>query len=457
MAKHALGVFKNVGVSAEYSAQNTNHPLETLIYRALGSVIAAHPILTAIPIDEDTPSPYYVRIPYLDLRQCVTFVSSKSDVESNNSSNNVELDALLEREHNTDFKARSGELPFWRVVVLYSPSTFTVAFIFHHAISDGTSGLAFHRHLLSALQDVLLAPEPLENDASDLIHIIRAPESPLLPSLESVHELPFSREHLLRVSNKEKLPGAPTNTWTGSQCSDSPDLSTSRFQSFTMSPTTTQKLVTASRKNSTTITGLIDAIIAAALFANLPKEYDSLRSDGAISFRRHLPHHIVDENSLGTWTSRYVVDHARAADGDSVSPDDAPDLALWDEARRIRKIIQSVLEKDGADSSVGLLRYVKDCSAMNKKKLGKPRAESFESSNIGVFKQNGRTEVCRVGRMVFSQSADIVGAAFEASIVTGGDGSMTIGISWLDGPIDSQWMIQLIGSLRASLERLAIL
>jgi len=46
---------------------------------------------------------------------------------------------------------------------------------------------------------------------------------------------------------------------------------------------------------------------------------------------------------------------------------------------------------------------------------------------------------------VFSQSASVTGSAIEVCIVSGGDGSITIGYAWQEGVVESHLVQQLMG------------
>ena len=120
-------------------------------------MINRHPILSAIPIDEDSAHPYFARLPSINLEEAVTFLIRRDPLQGKNEAD-IELDALLQNQHNLSFKARYGEMPFWRLIILMNPRPmtgsgveFTASFMFHHALGDGGSGMIFHKHFLSAL------------------------------------------------------------------------------------------------------------------------------------------------------------------------------------------------------------------------------------------------------------------------------------------------------------------
>jgi hypothetical protein len=147
--------------------------LKDAIFSALSILIHKHPILSAIPVDEDTSHPYFARLTSINLLDALTFMSRQMPLQENE--RDVELDEILEVQHNTPFKRNYGSVPFWRVIILTNPFTeteFVACFIFHHALGDSTSGIAFHNDFLSALQ---AGPAPFPSS------IIYPPKTNLLP------------------------------------------------------------------------------------------------------------------------------------------------------------------------------------------------------------------------------------------------------------------------------------
>lgn len=92
-----------------------------------------------------------------------------------------------------------------------------------------------------------------------------------------------------------------------------------------------------------------------------------------------------------------------------------------------------------------MLRYVNNYQQeLFLSKVGKRRESSYEVSNLGVFKnwkneeleKHGKGPGVEIGRMVFTQSANVTGSAFEVSAITGGDGCLVLGISWQKGVVE---------------------
>ena len=425
-------------------------------------MICEHPALGAVVVDEDKSAPYFVRLPAVKLQEAVEFVVVTTALDPYSTAGVEDLDEILAQQHNRNFKERLGEVPYWRLIVICEPnnaSKFVACFVYHHAIADGTSGLSFQRSFLSKLSCIAdfpaYSPIKAESLGSRDGPISILPEKPILPSLESLHPLPLSVSYILRSAWHEYFTRSTSKLWTAAAITDATSMRRSRFRSIQFSLSTTSQLVTACRSNSTTVTATVESMLAAALFYKLPSDqYSVLRCDGALSLRRWLPRETVNDDSIGNWVSRYVEEHRRPP-GLNWKIANAMELFSWEDARRVKATIKNELDRKGKDSVVGLLRFAGDLHSYFTKKIGKPREESFEFSNIGVFKSNQDAQKdsnWKIGRVVFSQSADVVGAAFETSLVTGGDGCLNIGFSWLEGVVDGDWMKQVIDTLKHLVE-----
>lgn len=410
-------------------------------------MITEHPVLSAVPLDEDKPEPYFARLPQIDLRDVVKYVTRKEEITyddngSDDASSDAELDGILEEQHNTNFYRDDDKVaPFWRLIIVVNDgqenntAQFVACFIYHHAIGDGASGKAFHRSFLSALQS-----RPPESEQPN--PIIQSPDTPLLPNLELLHPLPLSVFYLLKALWHDLFLRIPKGLWSAHPITDAPDKRRTRYTSFTLSRTSTQSLLAASRANSTTLTATVQAAFVAALFANLPaSEASVLHCNGAISLRRWLPSDVIDDDSIGTFVSEYALDHSRPGAGSS-----ACELFSWAEARLVRAAIEMEVNKNGKDCVVGLLKYVGDVNGFFRGKIGRGRGRSLEVSNVGVYKPRALSDAggghggWKSGKMVFSQCANVTGPAITASLITGADGRLTLGLCWLEGIVDGELM-----------------
>jgi hypothetical protein len=411
----------------------------------LSTVIAQHPILSAVPVGEDEADPYFARLPQIDLAHAVKFVHKKRALKVENGWNDEDLDQMLEEQHSINFKRDYGQLPFWRLIITQcdvTSSEFIASFIVHHALCDGNSAMAFHRTFFTALNDVTDL-----RAASDASTILTSSESCLLPSLEDALPLSLSFTFILKSIWKEFFGKAPTGIWTGPAIAFPDPIARTRFRSMTLNSSTIARVLATSRKASTTLTGTVEVLLADAMFEHLPSgQYSKLVIDGPISLKRFLPQRGFHQDAMGTYVSMYQHTHTRRVSGAT---------SLAQESRKVKATIDAEVSKQGRDSATGLLWFVSDMHAFFKDKEGKSRGSSAELSNIGVFKPPQYAESNRtwnMGTMIFSQSANVTGVPLEVSMVTGVDGGLTLGFSWMEGVVEDLWVEKVAKSLKLKLE-----
>ncbi|ETI20221.1 hypothetical protein G647_08255 [Cladophialophora carrionii CBS 160.54] len=454
-ARHDLKFYLGPAVTASYKLSKSYAlPLKDYIYRVLGDVIAQHPILSAIPVDEHTQNPYFVRLSEIDLDQCVTFQVRQQDYPWEAETRDAELDELLGSQHSIPYEA---PIPFWRLRVLYQSTHFTAAFFYHHALGDGQSGIAFHRTFHKALSSAstgsLAIPVP---------KIIATPSTPLLPNLEALHPLPVTIWYLLKVLFREWVlskfwPARDPGLWTGGTCTA--PLGQTRVRSLNIPALTTTALKNVCRENGTTITAALQTLIAGVLFAHLPDNFRGLACSGALSARRFLQKDArITDDVMGV----FVQDMSESYNRHSfdAAQDSKRDISLlsWSEAQRSRRNIENILSLKGANAEANLLKYVNNFhEELFLSKIGKHRDKSFEVSNLGLVKPgtsaHGESDV-EMGRMVFTQSAGVTAAAIQVSVVTGADGCLVLGITWQEGIVEDGLVHDALEGVAAEIERL---
>ncbi|KAL4735773.1 alcohol acetyltransferase [Aspergillus similis] len=430
----------NVAITANYSIPETfSLSLKDYIYAALETLISQHPILSAIPIGEDTDKPYFARLPEIDLAQPITFQKRAKDPTLDE--HDSELQTLLQTQHDTGFAA---PLPYWRLIVLTdseSERRFTGVFVYHHGLGDGTSGKAFHRTFLRALREsVSLKP-------GEAKQVVIPPKTPLLPPLEDVHPLPISIPFLFKIAFKTWVYSKQDpSLWAGGPIQL--PLST-QVKFLVLSAAQTLALVNACREHSTTVTCAVETAIARSIFPHIPEKYTRVVGSIPITQRPWLPDTITDE-SMGVYVQEMPETFARRA----VTQESFP----WDEAQRARRTITKELALESKNTSVGLFKYVKDYRKdLCESKIGKPRPVTFELSSLGIIK----TEDCedpsipQMGRVIFTQSASVTGAAIEFSLVTGADGSLALGVSWQPSVVEEDTVQAVLDTLKRELDHLS--
>ncbi len=429
-ARHHLGFYNNVGLSAAYACPTLRSAdLKTSIFSALAIVIERHPILSAIVMDEDSNEPHFARLAEINLEEAVAFVIRQ--LPETGKSRDVELDNILALQHNKSFKENHGSLPFWRLVITTPPqreNEFVASFIFHHSLGDGASGMLFHRDFLAALSS---DPLPLAN------HIFLPSNKTLLPNLETL--LPLANPCIPTPHNS-------SNLWSGSKIIPP---TRSNFHSLTFSAKTTYFLLQACKQHSTSLSSILPVMVASALFSVLPETFASLECTIPVSLRRFLPE-TVNENVIGVFLDAFSAYYDRSGfpTPDSQFP--------WSEAQRSQALIGEYLKGNGEKMNVAKFKQIKDMRDFFKSRIGSERGTSFDVSNLGVMKIDGeQMQGWEMGKLVFSRSAFVTGSAIAAGVVTGPDGCLTTGFCWQEGVVERNVMEMMVEKVRAGVEILA--
>jgi hypothetical protein len=399
------------------------------IYSALAAVIQQHPILSAIPVDETPERSRFLRLPHVDLGRLVKCVFRKGLFNGNGTDH--ELDELLEIQLNIPFEIDNGPLPFWRLFLLsshFTPNEIVVTIIYHHGIADGMSGAVFHKSFLSALRAEHGPLESLE---------VRSPEMPLLPNLELVHKL-----------DDKRIPERPFDQsalWNG-KVMQSPVIG--RFRSTVITKLITDQLLQRCKVRKTTVTAVIQVILAVSLFRVVPNHYTILRSVTPVNSRRWLSPHI-NQSSMGVFIDS-VDDIYHREDLTSFS---------WSDAQAARETISEYLDAGGKYLEAAFLRHVPKLNYAMVQLLGKKRSYSFEVSNLGYVGAGMREEAqgsdWKSGRMVFSRSATVSSSALGCAVITGADGCLVLGYNWQVGIVDDGLVEKVIKGVEEEILKLA--
>ena len=451
MVRNALGFYHNVGMTAAFTIPLPSaSPLLPIIYASLAAVMYSHPILSSIPVDE-LSNAAFAPMPSISLPEVVhhRFRSFPSNLDATFIDN--ELDTELQVQHNTGFPA---SLPRWRLLVLQDPLpakdgiSFTASFIFHHALGDGLSGLAFLRPFAYALRS---QPDVLQSTTISTSMIS------LLPPLESIHcDPPVPPAALSPPPNCVSVSSSPQGgLWAGSNPSITLPL-TSRFRSFTLTPYNTRVFRSRCRSESTTVTAVLQTILAFSIFNAIPSEYDRLQGSCSLSLRPFL-RTSIPENGMGTFVAGCAKTYLReniTLENSGGQKAGTAMARLWNEARRTRDAIQAGLKRESEKLNNKLPGQPQDTAAHLQGLVGQQRVASFDVNNLGVFNLPRHSTEVHVGRVVFSASASVVGAALKMNIVTGLEEDMTIGFVWQKEVVLDEVVEKIIGGVQAMVEEL---
>ncbi|KAM0272548.1 hypothetical protein ACHAQH_008684 [Verticillium albo-atrum] len=414
---------------------------------AIREVIRKNPILFAVPINEDAVDIYFASLPRIDLTRSITFVKRTKPFPTAANRKDEELDALLEKQHNTSFKAEYGTLPFWRLIVLEdagSSQEFTASFIYHHAIGDGVSGLVFHNAFRAALEAASSSADAAGSESEATI----APDESisLLPPLEELHPLPINPA-------PASPPGPQVRQWTGNPIRAPCE---SRWSSLHLSPTASQGFFRACKEKGLSVTSGLSSIIATVLFRALPPTTEAITCIVPVSLRPwlRLPREDAD-GAIGTYFDATKVQIARP-DGSSDSAD------VWAASQTVSKAINDYLLNVSPTgepyTAVAPFKGIEDVSAIFNSLIGQPRDAALEVTNVGLLapiaeSKDGNAPIWQIGRTLLSRSAVVSGAAVTVSVATGGDGSMSVGFSWQDGVVEQDVIDKLREGVRGHFEK----
>lgn len=429
-ARHQLGFYNNVGLTATYTASSSiEASLQTSVFAALHHVVAAHPNLSAIPTHEEKsyPGVYFSSLPEIDSRTCVEFHTRQKPFPEDDEADG-ELDELLRKQHSRNFKDDTQSRPFWRLIIASTqkiPYSFTASWIFHHALSDGASSMLFHESFLAGLNTA----SPHESGP-----IIQTHPTVLVPSLEELHPMTISWSFFLRAVAGSLIPSyfaqGSQNLWTGCPIDATIQTSVPSYNNtVVISAETTRAFAMKCRNESTSVTAALSTLLAAVLF-HIVRPYSELKVDTPISLRPFLSLHT---NQMVNAITNHTFTFSRISDSEDFN---MTDNFSWDTARQVKQALATEVDKKGADNPIALLKYVSDMPSYFVSKLGTPRDSSAEVSNLGVWRPQNLPvpEVeeprWKLGRMTFSQSLNRTGSQISLSAVTGGDGCMVLSFNW---------------------------
>ncbi|KAI4703535.1 hypothetical protein J4E89_010111 [Alternaria sp. Ai002NY15] len=457
---HALGFFKNVGMSAHYtlsSSSNTQPPdLQIVVYAALAHVVRKHAILSAIPINEASPEAYFARLEVIDLEKCV-FWKTRTGCAARGEEDR-ELDAVLEGQHNVGFESGYGDVPFWRLVILRDAGTelsFTASFIFHHSLGDGATGSIFHTSFLQGLNTAISLPS-LDTHNSTCIPVDS--NIHLLSPLEHLHPLPLNpRPHSHCANSDSEL-----EEWFGNAIHK--PLKT-HYKTLYFSPATTTAFAKKCKDNDVSVTSGLTAVLSGALFNALPDTVEALTGIIPINLRPWLglPGTEADV-AMGSFIDAMKVQVRReqyGKGGDDGNSTMGGLRAAQHASKEIKRYLANASPTGEPYTSIAPFKLIPDIAAVFTSLLGTTRDAAFEISNLGRFHDASADHLrCgdddaarwRIGRMVFSRSAVAFGAAVTTSVVTGADGGLSVGFCWQDGVVESSVVEQVMKRCREGVE-----
>lgn len=435
-ARHNLGYYRCVAITARYYREDPNPgDLLTAVENALAKVILRHPPLCCGIINEDKNDPAFVRLESIDVSKCLNYRVLESSTPEKYEKSLIEI---VEHQHGQlwpDLHCRPG----WKLIVVQDKKmrkVFDAVFAFHHAVADGLSGMVFHRSFMEALNG---------SAAVTLVdHILRIPDSiKLLPPMEEMIDFKISWRYLLSTIWNQLLKPKwlfpdPSPPWAAAICSPT---NVQNYRSHAKLISIPENHVTtilgACREQNTTLTGLLHGLAVTSLASRVP-DATSFTAVTPFSTRYLSGISSTEEMAVqyGGHISKQTPDIISAVRAFS---DPAQIIEqVWKIAKNFKVEMAAETTKMPNDNLVGMIPYVSSIHNMYLSKMGKPRDNAYEVSNVGSLKNEDEEAQWKVGRVVFTQSGNATGAAFAFNVASVVGGPLTISVTWLEGDVEEK-------------------
>ncbi|KAG5980366.1 hypothetical protein E4U55_004106 [Claviceps digitariae] len=529
-SRHHMGLYLCVVLSCRYtcaSSPGLSKITPALLHRALERLLLVQPVLRVGILDEDSNQARFCHIEKVHLAQHVSFTTlpgdwsrdreqSESESESESQRRYDEAIAAVHARHHNQRFEHIATRPAWRIEVVEPAGGVhgqDVVFAYHHALLDGTSGRMFHEQLLRELNRQIAhpPPPPHHRDQDDAV-VTLTPTCPPTPQSLVYDSAPPSTLFLLKTLWSEFAPAllrpfAKTTPWHASNIDLSLPYVTRTARPLVVGPGLLARLLAACRRHGTSLTGLLHALTLASLAARLSaSEAPSFRAATPISLRPFLPPQsqtppptqtqaspslplpLRDTLSVLVTTHIYHFSASQTAllrshlptTTTSSSVPETLTPTIWSLAHDQKAHLAARTRTLPKDDPTALLKYVSDWFGFFRKRDGRPRPESWELSNIGVFDVSAppasappspspssseqqdtalptpsssdhdtaaSAPPLSVSRVYFTNGAMPVGPPFGLGMASVPGGSLTIGLSWHEGAVSAELMAGLVDDL----------
>lgn len=434
---------------------------QTIIRSALHRTILQHPMLQVGMVGEDSVTPTFVKLDYIDLRnhwewRYVTSLDDRYHVSEE------VFKSLLD----TKFPQRPDQ-PMWKVVTIWVPASerLEVIFAWNHPIADGIGGAAFHTSFLNHLN----TPQSGVTTATTEDHILQLPRErlDLPPTQDELGRHALSIKFAVAELWKELRPSSLSNTaatWAPIKSGDRK----SHVSTISLSDNVLQNVLTACRKHGTTLTGLLHSLVLFSLCSQQgPQATHGYVGQTTLNMRPFTPQARLRTETVSSQTmsnmfsimyhdftpslvARCKIQGRRPSSGTPgpLPPDDL----MWAVASTVRREIKQSLDLGRKNKIVGLIQHIPDWRPVLRAKARRTRTVSWLVTNLGVFDGASSPGPWNIDNASFGISAEVVGAAIHICPMTIKGENMTINITWQDGTINHDTGEQLVEDMGAWLE-----
>lgn len=402
--RNVLDMSTTVFVSGEYSTSVS----KSWLYPALAKVIKNHWCLTTNVYDSETKYPKLVQVSKIDLNNAVEF---REDIES--------FEELTDIVFGPGYKFKyECDQTIWKLFILGKEQN-KFAFVFDHAICDGTSGSIFHQDLIAALNSV---DEEGDNGQPENIIINDLPTE-CNRIVESFGQTTPSWSFFAKTvfhGIKESIVGIDSSVYLGPEPCVPPR---SKSIILDIDPEKASKIIKAAKSKGITV----QSFLYAALMQSIADTMDSKEKEKVLSFatpvnaRRFTKNH----NEIGN----YVYQHAHKLDKNWSNEESTGvfnDKWATDFDQHLKN---STKEAKDIAYIIGLLDYV-DIRDYYKQELEKKkRGETAEISNLGRVSAGDDTSKIKLVKISLAQPVTSRGAHVILSAASTNNGYMSLCIS----------------------------
>jgi hypothetical protein len=452
IARQDLGHQRRLIIGAIYTSPTHNDILSLKhakqpFFSALRFCIEAHPLLSTVILNADAETPEFATPRNLDLDKHLEVLDA-GDI--GNLAEEEYLEQLFARISDGKFEALDSSPP-WKVILASLPcdkstgaARLLVLFTNYHSHGDGRSGLAFHNSFHRGLEQYISQ----NHEKRDTIDpIIEAPTTPILPHIEEGGRMTLSWSYLLSPLLGTYLPksmvsflglrdswlSSETNIWRGENTRFDPGDHSTGLVLITIDCGNKEKLLQQCRANKTTLTGLLQHLIARALTS--PNGGGITASAFLAGVAIDMRHLFPDKYSAASMMN-CVTGYSELVPSPPLQKKEIwatnSFSEFWNACRKTStslKLSASTLH----NQPIGLLQYIKAFRPWTTSLIGKERDMSFEISNLGSFKPEESDLGIGMERLLFSQPAKASGSLLDFNAVIVEGGPLVSSVTWQRG------------------------
>lgn len=450
--RHDLGHYRSACVAATYSISSANGGvsqawLRDSLERSLQITIKHNAALSlGIAHLADDKSPGFIQLDEIQQHDVIQYIQSEDDSDQPESEI-ADPDALLCKEIG---KAHghlwcSGK-PAWKILILFygggpvngSPMAehvdgnthverLDIAFLAHHAIADGLSGVAFHNSLMASFN---MATNK-DNHSKPIWPLIPPPNRAIPSAVEDHVDIFASKPH--QDPNRHKP------VWAGKDISKgmSQDEYVSRVRLITISSDSAARVLQASRGYQVSLTALLHAFICASLSHYLG-DIPGFRAVTPFSLRKFTNATSLDIVNHISFMSNYTSSEKIKQLRGSLAGSSAEYKSIIGLAREFSKEIQEEVSRFPDGNNIAGLSRIENIEQHCRNDEGKTRQYTYELSNLGRAMRvpPSPTNPLTLERFAFTQCGMVTGPALGLNCVSVSGGALGISITWQEGIVE---------------------